>query len=65
MGESHKAKGFAKFNVACKWKHVGMGSKSGGLFSPPSDLAAAVLKHKKHFGIKCLGDFKKGYNRRN
>ena len=62
-----KQKGFAKFNVACKWKRKYWGSapdEGWFILTNLEDLESAVLAYKKRFGIEeMFRDFKKGgYN---
>ena len=62
-----KQKGFAKFNVACKWKrkYWGWASEEGWfILTNLPDLESAILAYKKRFGIEeMFRDFKKGgYN---
>ena len=59
-----KQKGFAKFNVACKWKRKSWGwapDEGWYILTNLGDLQSAVLADKKRFGIEeMLRDFKKG-----
>lgn len=62
-----KQKGFAKFNVACKWKrkYWGWAPEEGWfILTNLPDLESAILAYKKRFGIEeMFRDFKKGgYN---
>jgi hypothetical protein len=62
-----KQKGFAKFNVACKWKRKYWGwapDEGWYILTNLGDLESAVLAYKKRFGIEeMFRDFKKGgYN---
>ncbi len=62
-----KQKGFAKFNVACKWKRKYWGwapDEGWFILTNLPDLESAVLAYKKRFGIEeMFRDFKKGgYN---
>jgi len=62
-----KQKGFAKFNVACKWKRKYWGwapDEGWFILTNLTDLSSAVLAYKKRFGIEeMFRDFKKGgYN---
>ena len=62
-----KQKGFAKFNVACKWKRKYWGwAPDEGWFILTNllDLESAILAYKKRFGIEeMFRDFKRGgYN---
>ncbi len=62
-----KQKGFALFNVACKWKRKYWGwapNEGWFILTNLSDLDSAVLADKKRFGIEeMFRDFKRGgYN---
>lgn len=62
-----KQKGFAKFNVACKWKRKYCGwapDKGWFILTNLADLESALLAYKKRFGIEeMFRDFKRGgYN---
>lgn len=62
-----KQKGFAKFNVACKWKRKYWGwapDEGWFILTNFQDLESAVLAYKKRFGIEeMFRDFKRGgYN---
>ena len=62
-----KQKGFAKFNVACKWKRKYWGwapDEGWFILTNLADLESAVLAYKKRFSIEeMFRDFKKGgYN---
>ncbi len=62
-----KQRGFAKFNVACKWKQKYWGwAPDEGWFILTNflDLESAILAYKKRFGIEeMFRDFKRGgYN---
>lgn len=62
-----KQKGFARFNVACKWKRKYWGwapDEGWFILTNLEDLEAAVLAYKQRFGIEeMFRDFKKGgYN---
>jgi hypothetical protein len=62
-----KQKGFAKFNVACKWKRKYWGwapDEGWFILTNLADLESAILAYKKRFGIEeMFRDFKRGgYN---
>ncbi len=64
-----KQKGFAKFNVASKWKRKYWGwapDEGWFILTNFQDLESAVLAYKKRFGIEeMFRDFKRGgYNER-
>jgi len=62
-----KQKGFAQFNIGCKWKRKYWGwapDEEWFILTNLADLESAVLAYKKRFGIEeMFRDFKKGgYN---